>query len=124
MGRAENDGMTSWPFPCKKDQALSPIKPLGAGDVTGCPALFPPHVHTCTARAITDVNTLPVWRNTPSGAINRQPKAAETRTVRAGRRAAKDISPDPIQKACGRADLKRALCPSIFSKNAEICDNS
>ncbi len=41
-----------------KDKVLSPIKPLGAGDVTGCSALFPPNVHTCTARAITEVNTL------------------------------------------------------------------
>ena len=41
-----------------KDKALSPIKPLGAGDVTGCSALFPPNVHTCTARAITEVNAL------------------------------------------------------------------
>ena len=41
-----------------KDKVLSPIKPLSAGDVTGCSALFPPNVHTCTARAITEVNTL------------------------------------------------------------------
>ncbi len=41
-----------------KDKALSPIKPLGAGDVTGCSALFPPNVHTCTARTITEVNAL------------------------------------------------------------------
>ncbi len=41
-----------------KDKTLSPIKPLGAGDVTGCSALFPPNVHTCTARAITEVNAL------------------------------------------------------------------
>ncbi len=41
-----------------QDKVLSPIKPLGAGDVTGCSALFPPNVHTCTARAITEVNTL------------------------------------------------------------------
>ena len=41
-----------------KDKVLSPIKPLGAGDVTGCSALFPPNVRTCTARAITEVNSL------------------------------------------------------------------
>ena len=41
-----------------KGKVLSPIKPLGAGDVTGCSALFPPNIHTCTARAITEVNTL------------------------------------------------------------------
>ena len=41
-----------------QDKVLSPIKPLSAGDVTGCSALFPPNVHTCTARAITEVNTL------------------------------------------------------------------
>jgi len=41
-------------------RTLSPVKPLGAGDVTGCSALFPPNVHTCTARAITEVNTLVV----------------------------------------------------------------
>ncbi len=39
-------------------RAMSPLKPLGAGDVTGCSALFPPNVHTCTARAITEVNAL------------------------------------------------------------------
>ena len=39
-------------------KVLSPLKPLGAGDVSGCSALFPPNVHTCTARAITEVNTL------------------------------------------------------------------
>ena len=41
-----------------RDKVLSPLKPLSAGDVTGCSALFPPNVHTCTARAITEVNTL------------------------------------------------------------------
>ncbi len=41
-----------------KSSVLSPLKPLGAGDVTGCSALFPPNVHTCTARAITEVNVL------------------------------------------------------------------
>lgn len=41
-----------------QDKVLSPIKPLSAGDVTGCSALFPPNVHTCTARTITEVNTL------------------------------------------------------------------
>ncbi len=41
-------------------RTLSPIRPLGAGDVTGCSSLFPPNVHTCTARAITEVNTLVV----------------------------------------------------------------
>ncbi len=41
-------------------RTLSPIQPLGAGDVTGCSALFPPNVHTCTARAIGEVNTLVV----------------------------------------------------------------
>ena len=41
-------------------RALSPLQPLGAGDVTGCSALFPPNVHTCTARAITEVNVLVV----------------------------------------------------------------
>ncbi len=42
------------------ERVLSPVKPLGAGDVTGCSALFPPNVHTCTARAITEVNALVV----------------------------------------------------------------
>ncbi|HEY81521.1 MAG TPA: cyclic nucleotide-binding domain-containing protein [Anaerolineae bacterium] len=41
-------------------RVLSPLKPLSAGDVTGCSALFPPNVHTCTARAITEVNSLVV----------------------------------------------------------------
>ena len=41
-------------------RSMSPLKPLGAGDVTGCSALFPPNVHTCTARAITEVNALVV----------------------------------------------------------------
>jgi len=41
-----------------QNKVLSPIKPLGAGDVTGCSALFPPNIHTCTARAVTEVNTL------------------------------------------------------------------
>jgi len=41
-------------------RTMSPMKPLGAGDVTGCSALFPPNVHTCTARAISEVNTLVV----------------------------------------------------------------
>ncbi len=39
---------------------MSPVKPLSAGDVTGCSALFPPNLHTCTARAITEVNALVV----------------------------------------------------------------
>ena len=42
------------------NRTMSPIHPLGAGDVTGCSALFPPNVHTCTARAITEVSTLVV----------------------------------------------------------------
>ena len=41
-------------------RTMSPVKPLSAGDVTGCSALFPPNLHTCTARAISEVNTLVV----------------------------------------------------------------
>jgi CRP-like cAMP-binding protein len=41
-----------------KDVLLSPIHPLEAGDVTGCSALFPPNLHTCTARAVTETSVL------------------------------------------------------------------
>jgi len=41
-------------------RVLSPVKPLAAGDVTGCSALFPPNAHTCTARTISETNVLVV----------------------------------------------------------------
>lgn len=41
-------------------RTLSPVKPLAAGDVTGCSALFPPNAHTCTARTIDETNVLVV----------------------------------------------------------------
>lgn len=41
-----------------KEILLSPLHPLEAGDVTGCSALFPPNIHSCTARAITETSVL------------------------------------------------------------------
>lgn len=45
----------------KADEAvLTPIHPVGVGEIIGCPALVSPYTHRCTARSLTRIEVLAI----------------------------------------------------------------
>jgi CRP-like cAMP-binding protein len=42
------------------EAVLSPIHPVGVGEIIGCPALVPPYTHNCTARSLTQIEVLAI----------------------------------------------------------------
>ena len=39
---------------------LTPIHPVGVGEIIGCPAFVPPYTHSCTARSLTQIEVLAI----------------------------------------------------------------
>jgi CRP-like cAMP-binding protein len=39
---------------------LSLLRPVEVGEIVGCPALVPPHIHNCTARSISEIEVLAI----------------------------------------------------------------
>jgi CRP-like cAMP-binding protein len=39
---------------------LTPLHPLGPGELIGCPALVPPYTHNCTARSLSGIEVLAI----------------------------------------------------------------
>jgi CRP-like cAMP-binding protein len=42
------------------DAELTLLRPVGMGEIVGCPALVPPYVHNCTARSISQIEVLAI----------------------------------------------------------------
>jgi signal-transduction protein with cAMP-binding, CBS, and nucleotidyltransferase domain len=42
------------------EAVLTPIHPVGVGEIIGCPALVPPYTHSCSARSLTRIEALAI----------------------------------------------------------------
>ena len=42
------------------EAVLTPIHPVGVGEIIGCPAFVPPYTHSCTARSLTQIEVLAI----------------------------------------------------------------
>jgi CRP-like cAMP-binding protein len=42
------------------DAVLTPIHPVGPGEIIGCPALVPPYIQNCRARSVTGIEVLAI----------------------------------------------------------------